>query len=568
MTYKDKYDQRMLAIFGLNAMQGLALLPDGIERLKRVFLASTIGPQDVIAVAKKKRLVSGLVDRAIYEDILFALYYEVLREPGSKVIDAMYEEIQAYIKEASHFLTYQKFVRCVKNDKEFDFGVTGTIKSSFCFSLIYDGVLLSKIAFHEFSDYMFELERGKCLEMTKHESSDNLLDGDCFEDEQCVVGSKVYQQYMDSLTQELVVYLSQRYKETVIRENLADFICEKIHFGLFNGADAEDVKVDTVEWFDGAVITGISWLGVSKYSFSMDMLPTLMGDATVGSARCKDYHPDINHIIEVAMHSFIAAYFRQNEETPISRGVIRKEILPYVTENIAALYNNIVNLYYIDCVYKVVEHYRDEYYYAFPWFYDAEKAEVAQPEAPVILSDMKGEKEAPITEPAVDNSYLELNARYEHERKRSLEVGRKFAHEIAERDKALADSADEMERLKNKIQSQQEYIELLTAAEEVDVEEESDISSLYGKRFLFVGKVTESYPDLKRTFPNSIFMESETLNLKNIQVDAVVFLVRHMGHPAYHKVMQDAALTSVKKIYCNNRNINNVYRSMLNGMGK
>ena len=53
-----------------------------------------------------------------------------------------------------------------------------------------------------------------------------------------------------------------------------------------------------------------------------------------------------------------------------------------------------------------------------------------------------------------------------------------------------------------------------------------------------------------------------------LKVDGVVFLIRNMGHSMYYKVMQSNQFAELPKIYCNSRNINNIYQSMLNSMLK
>ena len=215
-------------------------------------------------------------------------------------------------------------------------------------------------------------------------------------------------------------------------------------------------------------------------------------------------------------------------------------------------------MYYVDCLYKVVEQYRDKYYYNFPWFYDIEKRD-ALIETPVETTpQLEPNKE--------DDRYTELNAQYERERKRIRDVCKKHAHELAEKDKALAEQLCEIEKLQNQLQIQQEFINLANAVEEPDVKETLDISRLYGKRFLFVGKLYESNSKLKQDFPTSTFMETETANIKFLKVDGVVFLIRNMGHSMYYKVMQNNQFAELPKIYCNSRNINNIYQAMLQGI--
>jgi hypothetical protein len=206
-----------------------------------------------------------------------------------------------------------------------------------------------------------------------------------------------------------------------------------------------------------------------------------------------------------------------------------------------------------------MEQYRDEYYYNFSWFYDIEKQDSITA-SPVLVEVQQVEQTDD------DNAYVELNAQYERERKRVAQICQKHAHELAEKDRVITERIGEIEKLQKQIQIQQEYLNLVNAAEEPDVTEVLDISRLYGKRFLFVGKLHESNAKLKQTFPTSIFMETDTANIKNLKVDGIVFLIRNMGHSMYYKVMQNNQFAELPKIYCNSRNINNIYQSMLNGV--
>jgi hypothetical protein len=304
-------------------------------------------------------------------------------------------------------------------------------------------------------------------------------------------------------------------------------------------------------------MSGVSWIGVDRHKMSMDILLNVMGDYSFNAAKLMNYHPNVQRLIELAFQSNIRPYqFGKNGK--LTRAVLRDNITARIVNNIGAFYNNIVNLYYEDCLFKAIEYYRDEYYYNFPWFYDVEKYNVLA-ETPVEAELSKGQKTA-------DDEYAELNAQYERERKRVNELGKKHAHELAEKEKAIAEQTGEIEKLQKQIQIQQEYLNLVNEAEEPDVTETLDISHLYGKRFLFVGKIHESNAKLKQTFPTSTFMEADTANIKSLKVDGVVFLIRNMGHSMYYKVMQNNQFAELPKIYCNSRNINNIYHAMLHGM--
>ena len=81
-------------------------------------------------------------------------------------------------------------------------------------------------------------------------------------------------------------------------------------------------------------------------------------------------------------------------------------------------------------------------------------------------------------------------------------------------------------------------------------------------------KQRSAWKSLKTRYTTSIFMETDTANIKALKVDGVVFLIRNMGHSMYYKVMQSNQFAELPKIYCNSRNINNIYQSMLNSMLK
>lgn len=53
---------------------------------------------------------------------------------------------------------------------------------------------------------------------------------------------------------------------------------------------------------------------------------------------------------------------------------------------------------------------------------------------------------------------------------------------------------------------------------------------LQSKKYLFVGHMDNDFQKLKKKFPNSVFMTENTDNISNINVDAVVYLIKCMSH--------------------------------------
>ena len=58
---------------------------------------------------------------------------------------------------------------------------------------------------------------------------------------------------------------------------------------------------------------------------------------------------------------------------------------------------------------------------------------------------------------------------------------------------------------------------------------------------------------MRRRFPSSIFMETNTVDISQIKVDAVVYLIQAMGHSMYYKCKNTSALQEARVIYYNGR---------------
>lgn len=558
MEYKDAAEQKIVATFAHHIICALTNAPNGIDFLKKVFLSSVLTPKDVLAQARRTQLRSGHVNAAIYEDIQFALYVEMRDNKNSRIVDTVYECVMKCFSDNRQML--KKYKQTIKNlqkgmDGQFAMGEDAAFSMMyFCF--LYEGIPLGKMANASMMRQYNYLIQTRPID--KDDLDMDFLAG-CTYGTMPVRESKVYQECSQEVKQALTEHLKQRYSsEEVTVENMTTFIARNIHFGVHWDSKKMTQYLDELGYMDEVLFSMLSWIGVDNYHFSHDLLLAVMGDITLGVyGKYINYHPNVDKLIDLAFESYLRPYVG-NKHGALTRATLRKEIAPRIIDNIEAFYDRIVTMYYVDCLYKVTEQYRDEYYYNFPWFYDIEKQDTLI-EAPVTTEQPNEQRKA-------DDGYAELNARYERERKRVNEVCKKHAHELAKKDRAIAEQMSEIEKLQKQIQIQQEYLNLVNAAEEPDVIETLDISSLYGKRFLFVGKLHESNAKLKQTFPTSTFMETDTANIKSIKVDGVVFLIRNMGHSMYYKVMQSNQFAELPKIYCNSRNINNIHQAMLQGI--
>ena len=131
-------------------------------------------------------------------------------------------------------------------------------------------------------------------------------------------------------------------------------------------------------------------------------------------------------------------------------------------------------------------------------------------------------------------------------------IERRYENMLAERDEEIA-------RLRRELNSREQYIEIISAPVS-DSKNEKAINPdiIYTKKYLFVGVIHDEFIELKRKFPNSIFMETAQYNPANVKVDMIVYLIPSMTHSLFYKVQNTNSLNDLRRVYCNNRSVNNV----------
>jgi hypothetical protein len=134
-------------------------------------------------------------------------------------------------------------------------------------------------------------------------------------------------------------------------------------------------------------------------------------------------------------------------------------------------------------------------------------------------------------------------------------------------EKKLDQKDEEIARLRKQLAFKDAYIELISQPDEEIATPSYDKDIVVAHKYLFVGRWQEAYPELKKTFPNSVFLDSPAKDI-SADVDAVVFLIKCMSHALFYKVQNAAALNEVPRVYCNNRNINNIYANIYEQLKK
>ena len=112
------------------------------------------------------------------------------------------------------------------------------------------------------------------------------------------------------------------------------------------------------------------------------------------------------------------------------------------------------------------------------------------------------------------------------------------------------------------MQYQEEFITELNK-NEIELQKNTySLETLQSKRYLFVGRIGDTLPELKHRFPNSLFMETESYNLSQIDVDAIVMLIKWMSHSMFYKLKSSRKLSNTKIIMCNTKNIDTILQKV------
>lgn len=231
-----------------------------------------------------------------------------------------------------------------------------------------------------------------------------------------------------------------------------------------------------------------------------------------------------------------------------------------LTDNPEEDYQAICYLYNVDIVYQMYRKMQEKYYSDFSWEQVTHKNVLTRNEA--VINDLRNLVKNK------DNKIVSLQRELQAiNDKLSIEQDKELIKQIKEESKlnsVIEEKEAEIETLKKRLQLQNEFIEMLNSPiVEEPVSQDVDIAKLQGKRYLFV--VYENvFPELNKSFPDSVFMYNDRVAISNIQVDAIVMLVRYMSHSMLFKVKSTNQLQDIPIVYCCGTGVNSIYKDMLN----
>lgn len=277
-----------------------------------------------------------------------------------------------------------------------------------------------------------------------------------------------------------------------------------------------------------------------------DWLAFMTNDVT-NMYKVKGYRPDVDALMRYYYTCLVMDKYEWCEENgePFNKIFLSRECKgSTVLEDIYGIFA----AYEVDVLCQMMMYIYEDYYRNFSWE-QITNNKVADRYNIIInqLNNIIAEKNDQINRLSNANSVLKLQTTHTND-EAIIQIARKNDELIKEIDSKDA----EIRKLKETIESYELFINELEKDENNDdVEDSVDIELLKAKRYLFVGNIGSDFDELKRQFPNSIFMSNNTMNLSNINVDAIVMVIKRMSHSMFYKIKSTSIYQEVPCVKSN-----------------
>jgi hypothetical protein len=378
------------------------------------------------------------------------------------------------------------------------------------------------------------------------------LDNFRFNTGESIFTSKQYERYVSKRKEELALAASKTFNDPNIKaDNIAQVLGEILRSkstdkstpmsplldGIVTGT-ARDILIDQhcgAAWYEQVTVTSRQRSGYSL-----------------------GYRPNVDELIDIYYKNVVTtAYARLLKETGEQMSMLYLARKCMSESPLVDLYA-IMYMYNLSIFSKLFTVSMEDYYRNFSWEKITQQALSVRYEN--IISALEAQMKVCLEK---------VSSLAEQNQMLLAQMSKKIDSDILPYERSIADFAnklnakdEEISSLKIQLASKEKYIELLLSADDPDVQEEINLDELKQKRYLFVGAAKEALPQLRKEFPNSLFMETEGYSLKNIKVDGVVMLIKYMSHAMFYKVNSTAALTNIPIVRCNTKNINTIYHTM------
>ena len=533
------------------------------NELQKIYESLNLRNNDkLVAKLSEERTLGALFTSIVYTDILFVIAdYINDRQEIADLVDLLYAKRCPKIKKM--FIDWEKqyaSMSAIKSVPKFKMTYTENYYLHFLFyrSDVFTepDKVLKGFNYEEdrymlnYSFYMTDkntFDNAFIFCADEEEAREYLSNGGVDRaDKEFVLQSKFFDRYLAKRRGELADYLQ------IEESKLAEYIHNEMKSHSINGKmPTRSGIVGQIEIFTRDIIAdqngGTSWYNA---------MTTTHNEKWYGESVL--YVPNVDGLIRNYFKSYVATrYIEQvmEKKQGFNKITLSKDCVP---ANYETVYQTILCMYEMDVLYKMFALMQKQYYTDFSWEKITNQDITTRYEN--IISDLEQtiiDKENKIKGLIQKNDTLSLQITADNSKQTAPLVveNNKLLKVIEDKDSEIAD-------LKKRLECQELFISELNKPDGEEVNNTYDLELLQRKRYLFVGHISDVLPDLKYKFPNSIFMESETANISNVEVDAVVMLIKWMSHSMFYKVKATKGLIDKKIIMCNTKSIVTILQRM------
>lgn len=540
-----------------------ALQPPKVEFLRntmiRKVLEEDIRNQDYTRIQKlfegghiSNEQLADMVDkdRGIHVDFTEMIYYDMKSLLSEKIVaDPALNELFVSIYSKKYNKGYQIAQDGIKNGSESIKKKVVALNSgerSFClYMFLYlngDDAPIEKIM----GSGLFDFWQMEAMLETNMLSSDLVYNIEQYqkltfsETEDSILGSKQLDRFISKRVDEIAEYFG------ITVEEIVDTITSGMNFAV--DTPKENSVFGLAKQTSRFVLMnshgGLCWLS------------NLAGNRP---GRNYNYQPNVYNI--VTMYYTVQAILMYNRSMTSTGRFTKLDLSRGWVSDPERDVQNICYMYCLDVFYKLFSEMMKEYYRTFSWEkITSENMQQRYSEMANELSLIIEEQKNQIA--SLNRQISSLKARPSEDSKgKKDETAVEYERQNAKLIKELEKKDSEIVRLKDYIKSQEEF---LTLQNTIEPEEAPvvNLENLQAKKYLFVGNAKEALPVLRKKFAGSILMESETTDISNISVDAIVFLTKWMSHAMFYKVKKSSIYQKVPSAMCNTKNIDRILFDM------
>ncbi len=537
-------------MYGARLAMSMILLADINEHKygKLQMLCETFKLSNEKVVKKIKqhnRIILSIPSEQIYYDWLYVIYDEseynenILNE-FANLSKNIFPQIYESVKKIEDYFSRNDMLKCKdvidKIDKQ-------KVRIYYLlFYLLYSDIVTDiELIGLDYRNFIYTVRN--ILFASEKQQDEYLIE---FNTGEQVIASPQFKKYLKARRTELAEYMSEIFDEEISEHNLGRCLDEMLSSKISENGVLVEFSLE------GVIKTACRNILI-EHGGGLDWYESITCRNRLQFISSLGYIPDVDGIIEKYYIQLLRYRYYQNEE--FSKVYLIRECK---SESPLIDLISIMFMYNIDVFTKMFMNLLEDYYKNFSWEKIVNQGLSARYDN--IIASLKNDIQFMKNSLERANTKIQIfNDQLRKEKDSEIIPLEKAAFEFK---KKIEEKDKEIEKLKQQLRSRDEFIELLENADDKDVSETIDVLTLQTKRYLFVGNIKETMPELRKKFSNSLFMENENFSLTNIKVDMIVMLVKYMSHGMYYKIKATSTLSNIPIVMCNTKNIDMVYAIM------